>query len=241
MCRMLGVISKKAERVGDWMKELEAQATKGKHHPHGDGYGVAYYEEGTLHLRHEVRPIWERSPILRGNEAGTCLVMHARKASKGATILENVQPFYARSDDLQLVFCHNGTVRDIDRLTGSQEYLEQGLSDSAVIFHKLTDSLPFYDDMPACVMALMAEIEGQCQNWTSLNALFSNGSSLGAVRACTTEEDYYTLFVGKAEDHAVVSTETFGTYEWTLIPNHTLWIFGEGHERFIELNTDPVV
>ena len=236
MCRMLGVISKKPELVSAWLQALEAQATKGNHHPHGDGYGAAYYDFGALHLRHEVRPIWERTPIFRGDETGTCLVMHARKASKGATVLDNVQPFYARSDDYKLVFCHNGTVRDIERLAGSHEYLEKGLSDSAVIFHRLIDSLPFYDDLPACMTALVAEIEGQCQSKTSLNALFSNGSSLGALRSCYTEEDYYTLYVGKTEDHAVVSTERFGTYEWRLIPNHTLWIIGEGHERYIELD-----
>ncbi|HQG97015.1 MAG TPA: class II glutamine amidotransferase [Thermotogota bacterium] len=241
MCRMLGVISSKPQRIGLWIPALEIQAKTGMHHPHSDGYGVAFYKDRTLHLRHEVRPVWERSPIVNEDETGTCLVMHARKASKGATTLDNVQPFYARSDDWQLVYCHNGTVRDIDRLDGSEEFLEKGLLDSAVMFHRLIDSLPFYDDLPACMMALILEVEGQCRNWTSLNALFSNGTSLGAVRSCAVEEDYYTLYVGRGADHAVVSTEPFGAYEWALIPNRTLWIFGEGQERFIELDRGAVL
>jgi glutamine amidotransferase len=232
---MLGVYSEKSETVNEWIGYLETQAVRGMNHPHGDGFGVTYFENGMLHVRHEVNPVWARAATISSNERGNIILMHARKTSKGTTSLENIQPFYARSEDYQFVFCHNGTVYDINEFCSCDEELAAGKSDSAILFDRLIGSLPFFDDLPTCMMNLMSDVEERCRKITSLNCLFSNGESLGAIRKCFGNEEYYTLYVGKSELTTVVSTEPFGTFEWQLLPNHTLWILSHGKEMRFDL------
>lgn len=235
MCRMLGVFSQKKQTLENWLPYLEMQAKYGMNHPHGDGFGITYFENSTLHIRHEMNPIWDRTHILQGNEQGDILVMHARQASKGSKNINNVQPFYAKSEDTHFVFCHNGTVFDIEYLDANGSSLAGGESDSKVIFEKLIESLPFYDDLPTCVSNLILEIVENCQHITSLNCLFSNGGSLGAVRYCFSQEDYYTLWVSEQPGLYIVSTEKFSDYCWKLLPNHSLWIVSDSGIKAMDL------
>jgi len=133
MCRMMAVISKRLEVVEDWIEPLVQQSRYGTKHPHGDGYGVAFYESGQLHTRREVAPIWERKTDFSG-DAGKILILHTRKASKGSINLNNVHPFTATTDDDSFVFCHNGTIFDIDKLNPSKTTDYEDTSDSRIFF-----------------------------------------------------------------------------------------------------------
>lgn len=236
MCRMMAVISKRLEEVEDWLEPLVQQSRYGTKHPHGDGYGVAFYESGQLHTRREVAPIWERKTDFSG-DAGKILILHTRKASKGSINLNNVHPFTATTDDDSFVFCHNGTIFDIDKLNPSKTTDYEDASDSRIFFELFLNKYEFSGDFVEAVRSTVSDIAATCSSITSMNSFFSNGKQLIAVRYCLDEEDYYTLGYTKlrdSDDGYVITTQQYDDKtSWQWLENKTITVFqSDGFQQF---------
>ena len=236
MCRMMGVISQQFEAVEDWIEPLVNQSRYGTKNPHGDGYGIAFYENGQLHTRREVAPIWERKTDFTG-DVGKILILHTRKASKGSINLNNVHPFTATTDDDSFVFCHNGTIFDIEQLRPSKTPEYEDTSDSRIYFEIFLNKYELTGDFVQAVQSTVSDIASTCSSITSMNAFFSNGKKLIVVRYCLEEEDYYTLGYSKLQgkdNGFVITTQQYeDLIPWRWLENKTITVFQpDGFEQF---------
>ncbi len=236
MCRMMGVISNRLESVEDWIEPLVHQSRYGNKNPHGDGYGIAFFENGQLHTRREVAPIWERKTDF-STDAGKILILHTRKASKGSINLNNVHPFTATTDDHSFVFCHNGTVFDIDKLRPSKKPEYDDSSDSRIFFELFLNQYDLMGDFVEAVRTTVSDIASTCSSITSMNALFSDGKRLVVVRYCLDEEVYYTLgytpLKGPDKGYLITTQQYDDHTPWKWLDNKTITVFEpDGFEQF---------
>ena len=236
MCRMMGIISQHLEPVEDWIEPLVHQSRFGLKSPHQDGYGIAFFENGQLHTRREVSAIWQRKTDFTG-DYGKILILHTRKASKGAVNLNNVHPFTATSDDESFAFCHNGTIFDIEKLKPSKTAEDENRSDSRIYFEYFLDQYELSGDFVEAVHSTVLDISTTCSSITSLNALFTNGKQLIAVRYCLAEEAYYTLgfspLTSNSNGHVITTQPYEGQIQWQWLSNKTITCFGpDGFQTF---------
>src|SRR5262249_289547 len=86
--------------------------------PHADGWGLALYEDRAVRIFLEPSAA-AHSPLaryVRENPIKTLLaIAHVRKRTRGRVALKNTHPFARELWGRQLVFAHNGTVRDVRR------------------------------------------------------------------------------------------------------------------------------
>ncbi len=86
--------------------------------PHRDGWGVAFFHEGDALVMREPDAASESACLtfLRDHQRPSTLVLaHIRKATQGARLLRNTQPFTRELGGRAHLFAHNGTLRDIER------------------------------------------------------------------------------------------------------------------------------
>ena len=226
MCRMVGVISKTEVEIKDWLPGLEDQARNGKKNPHGDGYGIAFYKDGTLHMRREISPVWERKTDF-DNDRSKLVILHARKASRGGITLDNVHPFSSKLDDENLVFCHNGTIKDIEEVNG--DIPSEDITDSKVFFEIFLKKFEMTGDIVTSVLETIRTIRDNCRDITSMNSFFSDGKRLIAVRYCLKNEEYYRMGYRElgGNGYAITTEEYpgYGTDDWTWLENRTVNVF----------------
>ena len=134
MCRMMGIVAAhgvEAELLARFREQARGQVPMGDSPGHGDGWGIAYYDDG--------RPVYAgrstgdafTDPLypaaveeVRKRRPSGPLLAHVRKASAGALTVDNTHPFTHG----RWTFCHNGTVWG---------FAPEGQSDSRAIFAAL--------------------------------------------------------------------------------------------------------
>lgn len=84
--------------------------------PHGDGWGIAYYEDRDARVIRDLDPA-ATSPLVRcvadrGLRSGT-VISHIRHATQGAIALRNTQPFAREVGARIHLFAHNGDLESI--------------------------------------------------------------------------------------------------------------------------------
>ena len=142
MCRMIAVIGKN-EKVNSYIDEMKNQALNGRHKEHGDGYGISYFRNGSLHTRKESCAIWERKNIYTDEDFGNIIFLHARKAGLGKVDLNNVHPFSSVVDEKTFIFMHNGTVSDIKKMGMRLKQLNNdSITDSQICFEIFQNKYP---------------------------------------------------------------------------------------------------
>jgi len=83
--------------------------------PHKDGWGIAYYLDRDVRLVKEPLPASDSACVrfIRENAFSSSLVIsHIRKATRGAHVLSNCQPFARELGGSMHVFAHNGDFDD---------------------------------------------------------------------------------------------------------------------------------
>jgi len=83
--------------------------------PHEDGWGIAYYVDRDVRLVKEPLPASDSACVrfIRENAFSSPLVIsHIRKATHGAHLLSNCQPFARELGGAMHVFAHNGDLDD---------------------------------------------------------------------------------------------------------------------------------
>jgi len=235
---MIGVITKNEENVNEWLEPLSYQSKYGKKSPHNHGYGVAYYENGQLHTRRELAPIWERKTDFT-NDSGTIIILHSRQASKGSINLNNVHPFTATVDEGSFVFCHNGTIHDIDKLKVSRVLEGEEISDSRILFEHFQMHFELTGDFIESIKTTIDETASKCSRIASMNSLFSDGKSLVAVRYCLEEEDYFSLGYTPLKEpkkgFAITTQKYDDINKWTWMKNKTINVFTPDSVESFEL------
>ncbi|WP_319237626.1 class II glutamine amidotransferase [uncultured Propionivibrio sp.] len=165
------------------------QARGGATDVHRDGWGIAFFEGKGARVFLDPQPscdspvaeLVRRYPIRSLNT-----IAHIRKATQGATGLENTHPFMRELWGRYWIFAHNGNLIDYaPALDGS--FLPVGQTDSERAFCHLLQRLRqrFPQTMPAAdaLLAALEEFSAETRRFGSFNFLLSNGERLFAHRA----------------------------------------------------------
>ena len=172
------------------------QARGGATDVHRDGWGIAFFEGKGVRVFLDPEPSCE-SPIAelvrRFPIRSLNVIAHIRKATQGATGLENTHPFMRELWGRYWIFAHNGNLIDYaPDLDGS--FLPVGQTDSERAFCHLLQTLrsrfPHGALDRRALRALLDEFASEVRKHGPFNFLLSNGDCLFAHR---TSELHYII------------------------------------------------
>jgi predicted glutamine amidotransferase len=232
MCRMIAAVGRfEAAPLVAALRAMAANANAEHEHElrsegpaftHDCGWGAAYRDGGRLARRRSASSCLEdpRFEDLAALETDM-LVLHARRTPHRDTIaVGNSHPFIAEYGGMAWAFCHNGAVNDLTQLDGAGG-LPDATVDSELLFHHVLRRLDLSD--PAGSLArTLAEV----RDFTCLNCLLASQDEIIAharAAADTTRPHYYTLWRGRGDGIALVSSEPFGRgpLAWSPVPSGT--------------------
>ncbi len=158
--------------------------------PHGDGWGIAFYEGSGCRVFHDPQPS-ARSEIARLVQRypiKSCIVIsHIRRANRGQVCLENTHPFVRELWGRNWTFAHNGQLRGVKR-RALRHYRPVGTTDSEHAFCWMLDAIrerfPEPPRRPAAVRKLIAELAAELDTLGVFNMLLSDSRHLYAY--CST-------------------------------------------------------
>lgn len=155
MCRLYAFRSNEPTKVEcslvyaqNALLSQSASDHRGKAHP--DGWGIAYYTNGSPVIERRATPAFEdlHFSVTAERVYARSVVAHVRQATVGERTIQNAQPFVHG----RWTFAHNGTVRGFDRVeswlaaeTHNRLWKERrGSTDSEAVFywllHRLAES-----------------------------------------------------------------------------------------------------
>lgn len=219
---MLAVLSAKPFPIRKWLLDanpgLLGLSLRGKNAPHRDGLGYAFRNpQGRWHLfRFGPKALAREGIPGPVDREATVLLAHARKASPEFAGFRGglyAHPFFYDG----VFLCHNGTVRDIERLgpthgTDSQRLL-------------LWLSQRWRPRKPEALPERLRELLQSVSDFSALNLLLSEGENLYALCAFRVNPDYFTLWWCRGADFAAVASEPVDAQEdWTPMENGELLV-----------------
>jgi predicted glutamine amidotransferase len=250
MCQLLGM---NCNVPTDVMFSFSGFAERGgKTDHHGDGWGIAFFEERGLRHFVDHQPASE-SPIAKLIRSypiqSRNVIAHIRKATQGEVSLENCHPFVRELWGRYWVFAHNGDLKDFSpRLHGG--FRPVGDTDSELAFCWLMQELAkSHATVPSIheLTLTLRELTPQISSHGCFNYLLSNGEALWAhastglyhvvrqhpfSRATLRDEDVSVNFAehaGPGDRVAVVVTAPLTSDEvWTAFAPGELKVFVDG-------------
>ena len=249
MCRILGIISLNPVKASKFLVEPEcsllAQAEKGRQ---GDGWGIAYYDKGSLRVIKSARPVYEeKEKFVRVSEniVSNLIIAHVRKASNPRNLpyeklisVINSQPFFYNN----FVFVHNGEIRalEIEEELGEYKKLIQGVNDSEIYFAYLYKELEDHGNVVEALKRFEKRLWDIYFNkkmsrkpFSALNAIFSDGSTLyaynryvikGKKSLCYGDSERYQMVYKYTGDTLIVASEKLDREGWKPLNNNELLI-----------------
>jgi predicted glutamine amidotransferase len=210
MCRMVGFISTEDKNVTPYFEILKTQALHGKDAPHGDGWGVACYNDGEFSIKKSSKPIWENGKI---DEMAKSALLHARKASFGKASVLLSHPFVYDEKGKIWSFAHNGTIYNLSKTK------KKGEIDTQFYAEMFIENLKDKDPLESVRTTVKTLIDISEDKYTSLNAIIVSDEMLMGWRYVKKVDDnYHTLFYEACKNSLSISTEPPGN-EWIAIKN----------------------
>jgi glutamine amidotransferase len=228
----------------------------GKTGPHGDGWGLAFYEGRATRIFREPAAACD-SPLARflaEHPIKTLLAIgHIRRRTRGPTSLANTHPFMRELWGRHWVFAHNGTLRTVRRFRLGR-FQPVGTTDSeyacCVLLEALRSSFSDYPQRVTDLWQAVAEVGGELGAHGTFNFLLGDGRHLYA--RCATKLCYivrrapfgpatladddvridFSAVTTPRDRVAVVATTPLTTNEmWTQGRPGELWVFDGGQLR----------
>lgn len=261
MCELFGMSANTLSAVTFSLTGFAARG--GRTGEHGDGWGVAFYEDPAWQIYTDAdscaySPVaqWLTQHSIKSRQ----VIAHVRKATQGQVASENCHPFSHFYQRRLWVFAHNGDLKNFSpKLSGS--YLPQGNTDSeqafALLLQHLENTSADIQNLDALFTSLLPVVGKIAQHGT-FNFLFSNGAALFAH--CSTHLYYlirqhpfptarlvdYDMSINLNEHNqpgdrmALIATHPLTSDEaWTKISLHHLLMFVEGQLQRIQ-NTEGI-
>ncbi len=223
MCELLGMSANVPTDIRFSFAGLARRG--GETGPHGDGWGIAFYEGRGCRVFHDPQPsakseiaaLLRRYPI-----RSRAVIAHVRRANRGRVALENTHPFIRELWGRSWTFAHNGQLKGVKRLPLGA-YRPVGTTDSEHAFCWMLDRLragAAREPAPARLDRQVGELAGELSRLGVLNMLLSDGRSLYAFcgrRLCwltrrapfgaatLVDEDWRVDFAQETAPHDVVS------------------------------------
>ncbi|MGI5862158.1 MAG: class II glutamine amidotransferase [Myxococcales bacterium] len=239
MCRLFGFRARTHASVTRLLLESDRSLLAlSREHQHG--WGIGSFREGDVVLKKGASPAYADPDFARAaREAfSTCVLAHVRRRSVGELGVENNHPFRHG----RLLFAHNGTVRDFERLKLQIESaikprfarLLEGSTDSERCFLLFLGHLddmgaldaPRLDDLATALARTVSQIRALPAPKGEphlLTFVVTDGSSLVAVRAGEKELWISSAAGDKGLAHLLVASEPLSQEEeWLQIPDEQI-------------------
>jgi len=203
---MLGFLSREPIPIRRYLVEVPRcllhMSLHGKKAPHRDGFGYAYQDgSGRMAVHRWGKEDLDRVPngLLGDLDPSTILLIaHVRKASPeyGARLTDQeAHPFALEG----LVLAHNGTIRDAEALDPAPGIDSQRLARWL--------SRAWQPRTPEALVWALEELLAWVRDYTAVNLLLTEGTSLYAFCCFTQDQDYYTLWYRAAGEAVIVASE----------------------------------
>lgn len=186
---------------------------------HGDGCGVAWFDNNTWHVKKFAEPLWESSYFrcMVDDVEGCAVVVHARKATFHNSSLgprvENSHPYVYEENGAQFVFAHNGHIvfdnrrvkvdveRRVLRVDGFVESLTSYGVDSEVFFRLLVHRISACGgDEPESVLCALEDLlaDSLIKDFSAINFIMGTNKFIYVFRyyneCCPDCGEKYTLY-----------------------------------------------
>jgi glutamine amidotransferase len=157
--------------------------------PHSDGWGVAFTQERDALVIREPGAANDSACLAfvqRQDFTSPLVIAHVRKATQGARLLRNTQPFVRELGGVVHVFAHNGMLPGIeaDARFPTRRFRRVGDTDSEHAFCALLERLAsVWSDGPPSLDARLAVIRGfadELRELGSANFLYADGDTIFA-------------------------------------------------------------
>jgi glutamine amidotransferase len=181
MCELLAMSARTPTDLHASLAELARHG--GDTGPHRDGWGVAYMQDGDAFLVREPTAAYGSELlgfVQQRDPKSTLVLAHVRRATQGACLLRNTQPFERELGGRAHLFAHNGMLPGIERSHMRARWNRPiGDTDSEHAFCALLDRLrplwdhgvPDLEDRFDEVVAFAAEL----RTFGPANFLYSDG------------------------------------------------------------------
>ncbi len=188
---------------------------------HEDGWGAAWLDDETIHVRHSVHSCLEDPSVEELDDLQTDLMLlHARRASRPGTVsLENTHPFLAEYNGRPWAFCHNGTIHDIRALRPPTGLIPGGTMDSELLFLHILNHLD-----PSNLETSLAASLDPIQDYTALHCMLVTADRIVATarrHPVKSDPEYHALWEGSGPSLHVISSEPvngIGCEKWQRVP-----------------------
>ena len=196
VCELLAVSSKQPTVINMTLEEFQRHG--GGSDKHGDGWGIAFYDENDARIirEPEAAVCSEHMNYLRQHAcASRSIIAHIRQASVGGTRLENTQPFARALSGRLHTFAHNGDLYELPKSIAHSPFTPLGDTDSEQafctlmqrIFHAgngLEEALSYSQRLD-----IVAEFAAEIVNLGIFNFLYCDGEYLFAHSHKRTQHD----------------------------------------------------
>lgn len=187
MCELLGMSSRFPTTLHLSMEELGRHG--GGTGPHRDGWGIGFLHDNDAIVLRE--PLSAHTSdwlafVQRQNPKSHIIVAHIRRATVGARILRNTQPFARELGGRMHLFAHNGMVHAIggDPRFVTRRFRPIGDTDSEVAFCALLERLaPLWDaGVPALEerLAVVSTFAADLRGLGPANFIYTDGDAVFA-------------------------------------------------------------
>jgi len=186
MCELFGMSSRLPATVNLSMAEFARHG--GLTAPHGDGWGIAFFDGADVRLLKEPEPAADSPWIAFVRDRGIrspLAISHIRLATHGGRTLANTQPFSREMGGRMHVFAHNGFFDGAEALEPGP-FRPVGETDSELAFcHLLARLQPLWmtggpPPPPAAILPVVADVAGRLAGMGPANFLYSDGRTLFA-------------------------------------------------------------
>jgi len=188
MCELLAISAAEPVRLSLSLERFARHG--GTEGPHGDGWGLAWYEEGDCQLIREASACAhsETAHWLRDRHRPSTLFLgHIRHATQGDVALRNTQPFQREAGGVTHLFAHNG---DLNRFIFNPKrfaighYQPVGETDSERAFCVLMARIAavWQEGRPESevLLAVVADFAARLRQLGPANFIYSDGELLFA-------------------------------------------------------------
>lgn len=221
MCELFGMSASRPVTAGETLAEFRLRGGLAADNP--DGWGLAWWESGTVHLAKEPQPA-HRSVLFASLCAMTrsnLIIAHVRKAKfPPVNTLNNTHPFQRTCCGKAWIFAHNGLVPDIVEMEQANDNAicrPTGETDSEYAFcHLLSHLARDFNGPPdadaVVSFATLAMASELVAAHGKFNFLLSDGEYLIAYGH---DRLHYLERGGDTADSAMIATEPLpGSGDW---------------------------
>jgi predicted glutamine amidotransferase len=186
---------------------------------HGDGWGIAYLDQGELKTFRSTKAAFEDDQIDQfKNLQSELVILHARKASKGNIDIHNVHPFECQLNGSRYLFFHNGTIHD--ELVYDSAFTPVGATDSEKLFYYLLTN----SNGQLTSAFLKSKLE-KFKDYTAANFILTDGKITYSGNWYSENPNYYSLKVLQKQGLIVLASEELPHYktdDWKTLENQDI-------------------